>query len=590
MLRKLKKKLTNAPLARKYLIMILPGILLLAFIIFIGFMLIIRSGNHMLYQTFGKLLSYSSKDISQDLHSIQNMANFILEDSTLQKVLSDTKDAENGETPPNAYSDTRAALNTYYQKYKSSYVDYIQIVTDNFSALSSGIDSHIMPGDMQKNLLETARQQEGRLCWITDYCHTYGIFLVRSLRRIEHLKLDELGVLIININIKQMLEDISGGDYTQDSTAYILCSSSQPLYVPENLKDFRQQPLTAIPPGGYAIEKVCGKRYFIVRGTVADTNWDYFCLSSYDSMYQNVRFFQKLFLFLLFVSLCLCIWLTKLLLKPLVVHFDNLMKKIRAFGNENFEIIQFSYPYESRHDEIGLLHQQFDSMAYKIQTLIKENYENKLRAKEMQLKALEMQINPHFLYNTLQSVNWRGKLLKDAPISLMTESLGKLLQITLSRKNEDSSLRQELDLVKYYMNIQEIRYENSLSYDIDVPSELWDVYLPKFTLQPLVENAIHYTLEDDSDQCFIRIKALAEKESVLITVANSESSFEEHLLEKLLSKEILPHGFGIGILNVNKRLELAFGNRYSLEFVNESPFAIVKIKIPAKTAESKGDK
>lgn len=549
-------------------------------------MLIIRSGNDMIYQTSAELLSYSSKDISANLNSIQSMANFILEDSHIQAALSQTKDSAGGVTPSNAYADIQATLNTYYQKYKSNYIDYVQLVNNNFSVLSSGLDSHIMPPELQEELLQKAREQDGRLCYITDYCDTYGIFLVRSLRRIEHLKLDELGVLIININIKQMLEDIS--NTSSNSVSYILCDRNKTLYAPKHLRNYNKNILAETPPSTYDIRKICKKRYFMIRGTIKDTNWDYYCLSLYDSMYNNFQFFQRLFIFILFLSLCLCILLTKLLMKPFIKHFDNLMKKITAFGNENFEIISFPYPYEERSDEIGLLHQQFDSMAQKIQTLIKENYETKLLAKESQLKALEMQINPHFLYNTLQSINWRAKLLKDSKISLMTESLGKLLRITLSTKNEDSSLKQELELVNYYMNIQEIRFEDSLSYKIDVPDELLSTYLPKFILQPLVENAIHYTLEEDSDECFVLIRAYADDSDIIITVSNTESFFEDNLLEKLLSKEILPHGFGIGILNVNKRLELAFGNHYRLEFINQENFATAKIQISCDKASQKG--
>lgn len=584
MLHRIKEGIKNAPLARKFLMLLLPGISLFAIFILVGFLLIIQSSNHMLYQTSGELLAYSSKDISQDLHTVQGMANFILEDTTVQTALSESKDNKNSDIPSNSYTQVHASLNSYYQKYKSYYVDYVQIVTDEFSVLSSGIDSHVLPSELQTELLKTAQQQEGRLCWITDYCDTYGIFLVRSIRRIEHLKLDELGVLIINLNIKQMMEDISVPNPTPNSMSYILYSDDQTLYAPASLKGYKKPSLEKVPLGEYSIQKINNKRYFTIRGRIADMNWDYFCLSPYEDMYENIQFFQLLFIFILFLSLFLCILLTKILIKPLVSHFDALITKIKAFGNEKFEIVQYPYSYENRYDEIGLLHQQFDSMANKIQTLIRENYENKLLAKESQLKALEMQINPHFLYNTLQSINWRAKLLKDVPISLMTESLGKLLRITLSRKNKDSSLAQELELVKYYMNIQEIRFEDTLHCEIEIPSELLNTYLPKFTLQPLIENAIHYTLEEDSDECLITIKAYRELGYIIIMVSNTESQFEDNLLEKLISKEILPNGFGIGILNVYKRLELAFGDSCKLEFINEENWATVKITVPEKTS------
>lgn len=573
-------KIRNAPLAKKFLMLLLPGILLLSGICFLGFFAIIRSGNHTLYETAGELLAYSSRDISGSLNSVQNMANFILEDSSIQNSLSATKDSIGGTTPSNAYSTIQASLNTYYQRYKADYVDYIQILNNKFSVLSSSLDSHVMPQSLQENLTQIARQGDGRLCWVTDYQDTYGIFLVRIIKRIEGLKLDELGILLVNINVNHMLEDISSTSVRDNSISYILCKGEQFLYVPENLKDLSSKELSRLPETSFKIQELCGEKYFVVPGIIPSTDWNYYCLSPYSGMYQNIRFFQKLFIIIMILSVFLCILLTTLLMKPLLVHFSTLMKKINCFGNEDFELAEVPYSYKNRQDEIGRLHQQFDSMALKIQTLIKENYEANLSAKESQLKALEMQINPHFLYNTLQTINWRGKMLKDREISLMTESLGKLLRITLSRKNKDSSLKQELDLVRYYMNIQEIRYEDCLSYTISVPDSLLGLYLPKFILQPLVENAIHYSLEEDSDTCFIKITAYQENNRAIITVANTGSVFEEDLLEKLLYKKILPHGFGIGILNVHKRLDLAFGHSYSLEFFNQEPFAVVKISFP----------
>lgn len=576
---KWKHKFKNFSFSKKILIIILPGIFLFAITILIGFLLTIRSTDRMLYHNTGELLSYSSKDISNHLSSLENMANFILEDTDIQSSLSEAKDSGIGNTPSNAYSKIQIRLNNYYQKFKGDYVDYVQIINQNFSVLSSGLDSHILPAEMQQNLLQKAEKQDGRLCWITDYKDTYGIFLARSIRRIENLHLDQIGVMIINVNLDKMLEDISVSS-NPEPISYIITDSNRILYAPDTLKSVSAKSLQEdIKKKSYAIKKISGRRYFIVEGRLPATSWNYYCLSPYDSIYQNIRFFQKLFIILLICSFILCIVLTRLLMKPLLVHFKTLVQKINAFGDNNFEIIDVTYQYNDRHDEIGQLHQQFDSMAHKIQTLINENYETKLLAKESQLKALEMQINPHFLYNTLQSIGWRAKLLKDPQISLMTESLGKLLRITLNYENKDSSIKQELELVNYYMNIQKIRYDGSLSYDIDVEKRLMKVYLPKFILQPLVENAIHYTLEENSDECFIKISAFRNKNAVIIRVANTESQFEDHLLDKLLSGEKLPQGFGIGILNVNKRLNLAFGNSYNLYFYNNNNFAVAEITL-----------
>lgn len=171
-------------------------------------------------------------------------------------------------------------------------------------------------------------------------------------------------------------------------------------------------------------------------------------------------------------------------------------------------------------------------------------------------------------------------MLHDEQISLMTESLGKLLRITLSKNNEDSSLSQELELVQYYINIQKLRFDEELSYITDIPENLLPAYLPKFTLQPLVENAVRYGLEEGSEDCMISISAFSSRNQLTILLKNTGSVFEEDLLQKLITKEIIPHGFGIGVLNVNNRLNLAFGDNYSMEFFNQNNCAAVRITIP----------
>lgn len=581
-------RLKNLPLSRKILYILLPGIFLFAVSIAAAFILIIHTNNNILYDTSANLLTYSAKDISNHLTSAATMSDFILADSTIQNALSETKDA-GPQVPPDVYGDIHSSLDTYYQRYHDNYIDNVKIVTDKYTVSSYGMDSHIMPTEMEDELIEKAREHEGGIYWITDYQETYGIFLVRSIRRIEYMKLDEIGILIVNINLKQMMEDVSVFSDTGDTTSYILSSGNRILYAPDIFKDLKIRDLDDFPQSSYAITGIDNKQYFTVPGTIRATGWNYYSLTPYTDMYHNLQLFEGLFVAVLLISLCLCIILTHALIRPVMQDFDVLMTKIKAFGNEKFEILKVPYSYKDRKDEIGLLHQQFDTMALKIQSLIRENYETQLAAKDSQLRALEMQINPHFLYNTLQSINWHAKLLGSDEISRMTEAIGKLLRITLSRRNENSSLAQELELVHYYITIQEIRYEGSISYETDVPASLGGIPLPKFVLQPLVENAIHYSIESDGEDCLIRIQAARQEDRVVITVANTGSEFVPGLLNKLLSGEVTPHGFGIGILNVYQRLQLTFGTDFNMELTNNNGFAIARIFIPAKDKEDEND-
>ena len=188
---------------------------------------------------------------------------------------------------------------------------------------------------------------------------------------------------------------------------------------------------------------------------------------------------------------------------------------------------------------------------------------------------LQAQINPHFLYNTLESINWRAKAVNNREISLMTESLGSLLRATLSNKKSLVTLSYELNLILSYITIQQIRFEERLDYREQVPDGLKNALIPPLTLQPLVENAIHYALEEMTETCYITILAAETDKTgkngercIRISVTNSGSSFDEDLLELLKQHKKQPSRSGIGLLNIDKRIKLLFGEDYGLSLFN----------------------
>lgn len=225
---------------------------------------------------------------------------------------------------------------------------------------------------------------------------------------------------------------------------------------------------------------------------------------------------------------------------------------------DSSQIIQTPYDYSKRTDEIGQLNHYFDSMASEIESLINNDYKLKLDLKNMQLKALESQINPHFLYNTLDSIHWRAMAGGNEEISIMVESLGTLLRASLSQKHSLVPLKEELELVHRYLLIQKIRYEDrllctflingqpfslpALENEIPLEENLGKILIPPFTIQPLVENSIKYGLEQFPEECSIIIELSADQDHLLIQVKNNGSIFEEDLLEHLEHSESRTHG------------------------------------------------
>lgn len=170
----------------------------------------------------------------------------------------------------------------------------------------------------------------------------------------------------------------------------------------------------------------------------------------------------------------------------------------------------------------------------------------------------------------------------------MVEALGTLLRETLSSGTRNFTLSHELEIVQYYLTIQRIRFEDRLTYSQEVEPGILDISLPHFTIQPLVENSVNYAMEKSTEVCHIRLEGARLDDTITIDVINNGSQFEANLLEKLENGLITPHGFGIGLLNIHKRIQLTYGTGYGLILFNrDEEHAVARILIPGGThAES----
>ena len=240
--------------------------------------------------------------------------------------------------------------------------------------------------------------------------------------------------------------------------------------------------------------------------------------------------------------------------------------------------------------EISELSYSFGHMSKKIKELMEQIKKDETALRRTELRALQAQINPHFLYNTLDSINWRAKAIHADDISQICTSLGSLLRITLHKDMGNFTVGEEMQLVSNYMTIQHMRYPNKLIYHCDVSENLYTISIPKFTIQPLVENAIRYSLMNAVDICEVSVTAFVSpdqngSEILTVRVKNNGSYFEDNILQKLQNGERQPHGFGIGLLNVLNRLQITYGDPFGLQVYNEydeyDTYAIAEIRIPA---------
>lgn len=259
---------------------------------------------------------------------------------------------------------------------------------------------------------------------------------------------------------------------------------------------------------------------------------------------------------ILITSFAMSIILSKVLSKP--IH--SLVGAMRAFEQD---ADSFTYTPVSGIKEVELLSESFDHMVGKIQKLMATVRDEEINLRKTELRALQAQINPHFLYNTLDSIAWMCERGKTSDAVLMVNALARLFRISISRGHELIPVRSELQHAESYLQIQAYRYRNQFSYEFQVDETCLDYLCNKITLQPIIENAIYHGINGLVDEGKILITVSSQGEDILFTVEDNGNGMEPEQVEAILQKERSDRA-GIGIKNVNDRLKIYFGQSYGL--------------------------
>lgn len=546
-----------------------------------------RAYDRELYGALSNFLSLSVTEIGYKLDNVQQMTTDLGQDSQIQTYLSHNKDASRAFS--SEYNALYYLVQDYYKKNRVNCVSNITLYTGNFTLRSNTSANVYVPDEVYKDLYEAALGANGATVCVTDYSRDYGLFFVKAIRRIENLRLDTLGIEVVQVDLEKLVKSsVSPNQY--DNVIFVLTRPQDGAVMYSSAGEAGPQTLPTLDTESrWDICKLDSVKYFVTADGSADYPWDYLCLVPYNEIYASIRD-ALLFCILFFLAgIALTFLVCHFLVDRITRRFAKLISQMDQFAKYTPDMVlpvdEFSGEEREAGDEVGMLSRHFSHMAREIDGLIQTDYTNRILLREAQLKALEAQINPHFLYNTLSAINWRAKMRGAQEISDMVEALSNLLRVTL---NDDSGLiplEQELSLVQSYIVIQRIRFDETLDYMLAVEAdELKDVLIPKLTLQPLIENAIRYGLEQSTQICRVQLSVRRQGAQLVLLVQNDGSLYEDDLLEKLRQKTVTPHGYGIGLLNIEKRLEFAFGKEAGLELYNEDGMATARITIPCRVS------
>lgn len=248
-------------------------------------------------------------------------------------------------------------------------------------------------------------------------------------------------------------------------------------------------------------------------------------------------------------------------IRKLISHFQRVRQ-----GEFNFEV------EVEKEDEIGSLTQSFKEMKEELSHLIDKTYKLEISEKNAQLKALQAQISPHFLYNALDMINWALIENGDIEMSHIVIALSDILRYSIDDTKKQVKVREELQQIQNYLLVQKSRFEERLNYKIQIQPDILENEIPKLLLQPIVENAVIHGVENRQKEGFVRISGRAEDDKLIFEIKDNGLGIKPERLEKLRQKIAIADKIvdgnekvHIGLANVNQRIRLTYGEKSSME-------------------------
>ena len=263
---------------------------------------------------------------------------------------------------------------------------------------------------------------------------------------------------------------------------------------------------------------------------------------------------------LVVVALVLSNFIARNITRPLQQLRDSMARVQEGdFGAAEVEV--------TSRNEVGSLTRSFNVMTSRIQELMKQNIYEQQQKRKSELKALQSQINPHFLYNTLDSIIWMAEGKKNEEVVVMTASLARLLRQSISNEEEQVPIGQEVEYARSYLTIQKMRYKDKLEFQIQVDAQIMRVPIIKLVLQPLIENAIYHGLKYKEGKGLLIVRGYREGENAVLQIKDNGAGMDEQTLSHIFEKHKVNYrSNGVGVYNVQKRLQLYYGMDYGITY------------------------
>jgi two-component system sensor histidine kinase YesM len=329
-----------------------------------------------------------------------------------------------------------------------------------------------------------------------------------------------------------------------------------------------------------------GKNMLIISSESEKESWTYYSIVLMSDVNAGSAVIYRITLALVGAVILFIVFLSYFLSKRVTNPLRELSSVMKKAETGNLDV---SYS-GNNYDEIGKLGDSFNKMTTKLKKSMQETISVQKEKMEAELKGLEFQINPHFLYNTLSSIIWLADEGRNDEVIKVTKSLASFFRISISRGREMIRVREEVEHVINYMEIQKTRY-GDVMFMHDVDMEIRGFYTLKLLLQPIIENAIYHGIKAIKGRGIIKLRGKREGDDLVFLISDNGNKMNKQRAEEL-NKALSGIGdtdLGVGLKNVNNRIKLHFGQHYGLKFGVMDGYTVVEIRIPVIESEEEDD-
>lgn len=568
----------------KLLVTLVP-VILLTFLIFLltVYFISFRETQSIVNQQADISMNQKVQLVDTYLDKLRMETEIFMFDSNVQKKLKVPKNTLDDTKLDEMETDVRRDMYSMIINYDVN-VESISVKTINDDYYVWKMDSRLIHGDFTGRINQhedIARELDGGMLFTYEKLQKGLVTLTRLIK--DPVADDELGTLMIDFNLG-FLDNLSSSaswDRGAEPTLVIVNTEGSIVF---NSSPFDKEIIEAVTPGTEKL-KVSGSN-FRIRHTSSGTNdWEVFLVINESKLYRNIYRLTFLQVGLVLFSIILVVLVIFGVSLTISRQFERFQKKISRTSDPK----QHALIRVDSNDEFRDLAEVYNEMMGRIDNLIDTVYSKELLLKSAEIKAFQAQINPHFLYNTLDCINGLVEMNRPDDIKKTVTALASIMRMSI-KGAEILTVRENLSYTEQYMYIEKIRYGDKLLFLSEIPESMMDYYMPKLIIQPLLENSIVHGISELLGKGMIGLFGREEEDAITFTVKDNGKGIPQNVIDLIESRQSSQEAEeqfsreSIGLQNIQSRIQLMYGKEYGLTIKNiPAGGSSVTIRLPKLT-------